>query len=242
MLTGIVVALPEELSTLTTHKIAKGHCVFLTETIILAYSGAGASNAHAAAELLITQGANQLISWGCAGALSAELKSGDLVLADNLIDAEGNTIAVNIDWHQRAKTLLEYKPKFVLQCGSLLESKTLVSLSRDKQYLHQQTHALALDMESIAVAKVAHAHALPFLVIRVIADSVTMDLPEAVSYALNEQGDVVLSKLLIFLLLHPSQLPSLIKLGQCFNAAKKTLKSVAQLLDKIIDIHSTIAQ
>lgn len=245
MITGIVVALPQEISTLTARKVVKGQCVFLTDTLALAYSGAGASNAEAAAKLLIAQGATQLISWGCAGALSANLTSGDLVLADELIDADGAMMTIDHEWHRRVRTILEkvacQASGFALRCGSLLESKTLVATSHDKQQLHRQSNAIALDMESVAVAKVAHAHALPFLVIRAIADPVTMDLPQAVSYALNEQGDVQLGKLLTFLLTHPSELKGLITLGQHFNAAKHTLKAVAQQLEKIIDTHSTIA-
>ena len=189
MITGIVVALPQEIGTLTTRKVVKGQCVFLTDTLALAYSGAGASNAEAAAQLLIAQGATQLISWGCAGALSANLKSGDLVLADELIDADGAIITIDHEWHRCVRTVLEkaacQSSGFALRCGSLLESKTLVTTSDDKQLLHRQSTAIALDMESVAVAKVAHAQAFPFLVIRAIADPVTMDLPQAVSYGVN---------------------------------------------------------
>ncbi len=235
MITGIVVALPQELDTLTTRKVVKGQYVFLTKTLVLAYSGAGADNAQAAAQLLIAQGATRLISWGCAGALSANLKSGDLVLADELINAGGVTIAVDSEWHRHVRTALEkvacQASGFAIRCGSLLESKTLVSTSRDKQHLHQQTNAIALDMESVAVANVAQAHALPFLAIRAIADPVTMDLPKAIGHALNLQGDVELGKLLRFLLLHPSELKGLITLGQHFNAAKRTLKLVAKELE-----------
>ena len=238
MITGIVVALPQEIGTLTTRKVVKGQCVFLTDTLALAYSGAGASNAEAAAQLLIAQGATQLISWGCAGALSANLKSGDLVLADELIDADGAIITIDHEWHRRVRTVLEkaacQSSGFALRCGSLLESKTLVTTSDDKQLLHRQSTAIALDMESVAVAKVAHAQAFPFLVIRAIADPVTMDLPQAVSYALNEQGDVQLGKLLTFLLKHPKELKGLISLGQHFNAAKRTLKLVANQLEHFL--------
>jgi len=241
VITGIVVALPQELSTLTSQKLVKGESVFLSKTLVLAYSGAGANNAEVAAKLLITQGATHLISWGCAGALSVSLQSGNLLLADSLIDAEGATLDVDTSWHRQVRTVLEkllalsaHKPNFVLRCGALLESKTLVSTSHDKHKLHQQTNALALDMESIAIAKVAQTYALPFLAIRAIADPVTMDLPAAVSYAFNEQGDVELGKLLRFLLAHPSELKGLITLGQHFNAAKNTLILVAKELEQLI--------
>lgn len=238
MITGIVVALPQELSTLTTQKIVKGDCVFINESLLLAYSGAGENNAQAAAMRLIAQGATQLISWGCAGALSGHLKSGDLVLADELVAADGLIINVDTDWHRHVKTALEkvacQSSGFTLRCGRLLESKTLVSTSHDKQQLHQQTNAIALDMESIAIANVAQQHALPFLAIRAIADPVTMDLPRAISHALNAQGDVELGKLLLFLLWHPTDTVGLIIIGLHFNAATRTLKLVANELKHLI--------
>ena len=86
-------------------------------------------------------------------------------------------------------------------------------------------------MESAAVAKVAKLHGLPFLAIRAIADPLDMDLPKAVSHALGAEGEVILSKLLLYLLLHPSELPGLLKLGLHFNAARKSLKRVANQLN-----------
>ncbi|MFI3157952.1 MAG: phosphorylase [Methylococcaceae bacterium] len=228
MSTGIVVALPEELSTLTSKKIDKGCCVVISDKIILAYSGAGADNARAASELLITQGATRLISWGCAAALSETLKPGDLVLADTLIDAEGIQIDILSDWLSFTKSLLS--PRLKVHTGSLAESLTIVAAAKDKKHLHSQTGAIALDMESVATAKVARQNNLPFLAIRAIADPLDMDLPKAVNHALNDEGDIVLAKLLAFIALHPVELPGLIKLGLHFNAAKNTLKSVAKQL------------
>jgi adenosylhomocysteine nucleosidase len=64
-----------------------------------------------------------------------------------------------------------------------------------------------------------------------------MNLPRAINYSLNDQGEMVLRKLLLFLFLHPAELPGLIKLGLYFNAAKKTLKSISGHLDKVIDFN-----
>ena len=231
MITGIVVALPEELSTLTSKKIDKGCCVVIGEALILAYSGAGADNARLASELLIKQGATRLISWGCAAALSASLKPGDLVLADTLIDADGIQIGVHPEWLGFSQSLLSSQLK--LHSGRLAESLTLVASAADKKQLHSQTGAIALDMESVAIAKVARQHNAPFLAIRAIADPADMDLPKAVSHSLNDQGDIVLAKLLGFIALHPTEVPGLIKLGLHFHAAKHTLTSVAKQLGSL---------
>lgn len=238
MITGIVIALPQELETLTTRKIAKGSTIALSKNLLLAYSGAGAENGQTSANLLIKQGATRLISWGCAAALSPGLSSGDLVLADAVISAEGENIALDSSWYKQVKTALEKvslecKPGFALRTGELLESKILVAKSMDKQALYQQTHAVALDMESVSIAKVAQQQAIPFLAIRAIADPVSMDLPDAVSYALNDKGDVQLFKLLTFLCLHPKELSGLISLGKQFSAAKRTLKTVASALEHL---------
>ncbi len=236
MITGIVVALPEELSTLTSKKIDKGCCVFITDTIILAYSGAGANNARTASELLIAQGATRLISWGCAAALGESLKPGDLVLADTLLDAEGARIGIPAAWHDFAKNLLSNTLK--VHTGGLVESKTIVASGKDKKRLYTQTGAIALDMESIAIAKAALQNSLPFLAVRAIADPVNMDLPKAINHSLNNEGDIVLSKLLLFIALHPAELPGLVKLGLHFNAAKNTLKLVAKQLDHLTALPS----
>lgn len=236
MITGIVVALPEELSTLTSKKIDKGRCVFITDAIVLAYAGAGPDNARAASEILIAQGATKLISWGCAAALCETLKPGDLVLTDTLIDSELLEISIHAEWHSHTQNLLStYLP---VHTGSLAESKGIVATGREKKYLHTHTGAIALDMESIAVAKVARKNNLPFLAIRAIADPVHMDLPKAINHSLNDHGDIVLRKLLLFIVLHPAELPGLIKLGRHFNAAKNTLKLIAKQLHHLTALAS----
>jgi adenosylhomocysteine nucleosidase len=228
-LLGIVVALPEELPTLTSKKIPPS----ALNSVLVICSGAGAENARKAAETLVSNGATHLISWGCAAALSPELKSGDLTLADSLLDAQHVQININSTWLAQVKTSLA--KSLSVHTGTLLESLQIVALSSEKKQLHTETNAIVLDMESVAVAKVAAEKNLPFLAIRAIADPVTMDLPKAVSVAMNDNGKVLISPLLKYLLLHPSELPSLIKLGLHFSAAKKTLKHVATQLDTIIN-------
>lgn len=229
---GIVVALPEELTTLTAKKLVKGECLALTDTLTVAYSGAGCKNAQTAAEALVALGATRLISWGCAGALSDRLQPGALVLADQLIAADGGQPPVDSAWLTVVSSHLAASPK--LHIGSIAESHTLVASQQEKQQLHTQSHALAVDMESVAIARVASQHQLPFLAIRAIADPANMDLSPAISYALNPQGDVVLAKLLAYLLRHPFEVFGLIKLAVHFNAALKTLKPIAQQLDRVL--------
>ncbi|MGR9052757.1 MAG: phosphorylase family protein, partial [Gammaproteobacteria bacterium] len=115
----------------------------------------------------------------------------------------------------------------------LAESKALVVDSSGKAQLHRQTGADVLDMETVAVAKVALERNVPFLAVRAIADPVNMSLPLAVVHALNGDGEVELPRLFSYLLRHPGELPDLIRLGRYFNSAKKTLKQTARYLDSL---------
>ncbi|PKM12232.1 MAG: phosphorylase [Gammaproteobacteria bacterium HGW-Gammaproteobacteria-3] len=229
MITGIVAALPEEISTLTRQKIGRGCCTFIAPGIVLARSGAGPNNAKVAAERLVDRGAKRLISWGCAGALNETLKPGDLTLVATLVSGQMETIDIQSPWLSETRRILSgLKPHI---SGCLAESKTIVSLTEDKKKLRRQTQACVLDMESIAIAQIARQHNVPFLAIRAIADPVDMSLPQTVIQALNSEGDVVLSRLLSYLARHPSELTRLVKLGRHFNAAQKTLKLAARYLD-----------
>lgn len=229
---GIVVALPEEIATLTRQKLAQGECASIAENILLGLAGAGPLNADRAARQLIAMGADRLISWGCAAALAPQLNPGDLVIASQAISEQ--QIAFNTDsgWAAKMQRLLPATLPIVN--GSLAESSRIVATSTDKKRIHQQTGAVALDMESAAVIRAAEQANLPCLIIRAIADPITMDLPQAVAQSLNDQGQVELMKLLRFLLAHPWEIPALIKLGLHFNAAQKTLKTVARQIGEII--------
>jgi len=239
VITGIIVALSEELSTLKTlpngmweRGMRRGKFIFITDEIILMYSGAGAENARKAAELLVSKGATQLMSWGCAAALSPDLKMGDLVLADSLLNSDGLETAVNSTWHQHAKTVLG--STVVAYKGALFNSNKLVSTAEEKQAIYEKTGAIALDMESGAIAEVAQHYALPFLAIRAIADPASMDLPLAISKALNENGEIEISKIIASLVFNLKEIPHLIQLGQYFQLAKRTLSTVAKQLPQII--------
>lgn len=225
---GIVVALPEELATLTQTRLKQGECCQLGNNWI-AYSGAGMKNAANAAQLLVNHGVQCLISWGCAAGLHPQAQPGDLVIAGQVVDAQ-QTFETHKNFGETLKNALP--DNLTVFNGKLFTSAGLVHLSQDKQGIYQQSQAVALDMESLAIAEIAQQSQLPFLVVRSIADPVSMDLPHAVVQALSDDGQVNLPKLLGYLCWHPWEIPALIRLGSHFKAAQNTLKVVAQTLAK----------
>lgn len=224
MTLGIVVALSEELSTLSSARLARGEVLSIHPSVKVCLSGAGHNNACSAAQTLINQGATKLISWGCAAALDPQLKPGDLIIADQVITPNG-TIASPHAWINDIQALLP--EQLAVSHAKLASHFGLISSSSDKIRLNAETSAAALDMESAGVATTAQEANLAFIAIRAIADPSAMSLPNAISKALNPDGEVELSVLLKHIIVHPLEIFALIKLGLHFQAARKTLTKVA---------------
>jgi len=191
-------------------------------------SGAGPHNARIAAFRLIERKIGALVSWGCAAALDHSLNAGDLVLPERIVTPDGTGHAVSPGWRERAHHAL--KPTLRITSGPLWGSPEIVASSAEKQMLHSANGAVAVDMESAAVASVAEARGLPFLAVRAIADPACMSLPRSVTVAVDERGDVNLPKLLRHALSHPAEFVALARLGKAFNAAANTLRRTVHLL------------
>lgn len=222
MATGILVALPEELSTLTSQPLNAHQSFALSADCKVMLTGMGSDNAQLGAHKLIQAGCTQLISWGCAGALAPHLKSGDLIMPKALNNAAWQAKIINhltID-------------KNIVQ-GALYNSKMIIHLALEKHALHTESNAVAVDMESHAIADIAKQHQLPFLALRCIVDPANFDLPYALAKACNAQGQISIPKLLAYIMRQPAEILPLIRLGLHFNAAKKTLTQLSAQLNLI---------
>jgi hopanoid-associated phosphorylase len=181
-----------------------------------------AGGGHAAAtrrkvEVLVTGGATGLVSFGIAGALDPDLEPGDLVIADDVILADGRRINCDADWRRR---ILQ---KVSAQGGTIAGRSVAAATRAEKGALFDNTGAVAVDMESHHVAEAAALHGLPFIVIRAIADTANDTLPEAALKGLNEEGRPAIGAVLLSLLMKPWQLPGLIRVALRSRTAMNAL-------------------
>ncbi|HEY1232054.1 MAG TPA: phosphorylase [Candidatus Binatia bacterium] len=227
---GIVVALSWELRILTRQRIVLGSCHRITNDVCVALAGIGAERSHAAAELLLSQGATGLLSWGFAAALDDRLKPGNVMLPQNVIGATGENYPVSVEWHRQLYRVLA--SRIPVATDSLLESPTILEKPDAKRRLARQTKASAADMESGALARSAIARDTPFAVVRVITDTIASEIPKNVVQALDPSGAVMLQSCLARAFLRPANIVPLIKLARQFNAARTSLnKARAPVLD-----------
>jgi adenosylhomocysteine nucleosidase len=174
--------------------------------------GPGPARARAAAEALIAAGAETLASFGLAGALDPRLVSGDIVVATAAIAEDG--------------TRYEAETRAFGIRGAILTRGAPVASVAEKRRLFAETGAIAVDMETAAVAAVAHAAGRPFVAARAIVDPASRALPAAAIAAMRADGRVDVMALLA----RPWEGWRLIALARDYARAQAALRGVGGLL------------
>jgi adenosylhomocysteine nucleosidase len=111
--------------------------------------------------------------------------------------------------------------------GKLLTSAQAIDAVADKAAAFRDTGAVAVDMESLAVAQVAAAHRLPFMAVRVIVDTAADRLPQAVMAA-SHGGQVRIWRLIGGLARAPVELAPLLRLARRYRIARRSLAAVGR--------------
>ena len=199
----------------------------LADGTLLILSGVGPSAATAGARRLAAAGARALVSWGMAGALDPALEAGTLVLPTEVISPAGAVFATAPQWRERLRAALG--PERPISCGRLLSSQEPLGSVESKAMAFRRTAAVAVDMESAAVAEIAAAARLPFLAVRAIVDTASDAVPQAALAATTAgTGALRIGPLLAALTRAPEELPALIRMAGGYRRARRALTAVAR--------------
>ncbi len=223
---GIIAALPAEARSLSARPIKPNNLTELEHGVLLWQCGMGAERAQQAARSLLDAGATALLSWGTAGGLDPALRPGDVVLPATVVPSPGVGLEVDAAWHMRLCKCLAGSH---INTGPLIQSPRVVAEPADKAELFQSTRAIAVDMESAAIAQVCQDAGKSFMAIRAIADPVGRSIPAAVITAMDVNGRVSLAKLGQVVLRTPRLLTTLLQLRRDSRAAYETLANIAKL-------------
>jgi hypothetical protein len=109
-----------------------------------------------------------------------------------------------------------------------------VASAEAKSALYRSCGALAVDMESSAVARAARDAGLPFAVLRVVIDAAGRDLPPAAMAAMAPGGGIDLGGLARELWREPRQIAGLISLSRDAAVARRALGRAAALLSAVL--------
>lgn len=190
---AILVAVKQELNPIlrranAPHVIRQDHLDFYEGTladqpVALLALGVGKECARIAAEVTIKcYRPDLIISAGFGGGLSDSLADGDIVIGTDVLDLYADD-GKDVRWRS-AQQLTQHaelagiESKFKIHSGKILTGDEMVLKSSTKERIGKATGALAVDMETSAVAAVAAVHDTEFLGVRCISDTMRESLPE----------------------------------------------------------------
>jgi len=232
---GCVVALPMEIAPLLSkcekvRKYSGGDFVFRGGKyrgirLAVVETGTGATRARKGTLALIDGHAPQwVLSVGFSGAMIPELQAGDMVVANEIVDAGGNCLSLDLKMGENRDA--------GYYVGRLLTADRIVRTVKEKEDLHQQTGAIAVDLESLAVAQACRDSGTKFMAVRVISDDMSEDLPPEILSILGGTGTIRWGATLGAIWNRPGSVTDMWKLREKANLAAERL---AGYLDTIFE-------
>lgn len=182
--------------------------------VVIARCGIGKVFAALCAQTMILKYSPSLIvNTGVGGAVAADLKTGDVVVAQSLCqhdmdtsalgDPKGLVSGINIIYfeaNKRASEILLSKAKEMglsARAGRIATGDRFIASKEDKKIIREEFSADACEMEGCAVAQVAFVNKVPFAVVRAISDSAdgeaTMDYPTFLPIAAKNSTEMTLA-------------------------------------------------
>ena len=182
--------------------------------VVVAKCGIGKVNAARCAQILIDRSKpDYLINTGVAGGIDPRLRIGDMVLSTHLVQHDFDMTCLGcvvgcqeLDEDRTKPTLFhadeglldsfeavarETAGEIAIHRGPIASGDTFVADRRTKEHLFETFGAYACEMEGGAIAQVAQAARVPFLVVRAISDLADGSASE--SYASFERHAAELS-------------------------------------------------
>ncbi len=193
-----------------------------THDVVLAKCGVGKVNAARCAQILIDRSnPDFLINTGVAGGVGPNLKVGDMVLSTDLVQHDFRMAALGcVDgcltlegpkdeptlFHADEGLLIRFEKvaqetagEAAIHRGRIASGDTFVADKASKEKIYESFGALACEMEGAAIAQVAQAAQVPFLVVRAISDLADGSASESFAAFERHAASMSASMLLKFL-------------------------------------------
>ncbi|MDC3091492.1 hypothetical protein OA848_03805 [Rickettsiales bacterium] len=211
--TTVIVGLKEE------YKVLKG----LNVNCQIAY---GPKNSEVMAKKMLKK-TDIFISFGFAASITTNLKNANIVIPNSLVWSDGSKHPVSKECKNSIIKKIKDLEKFTF---SLTSVEKIISSEKEKKIISKRLSVDSLDMESVAIQKIAIKNNKKFVVVRVILDDLKFQIPNIIKKNTNDNGELNLKKLLIEIAFEPKNLFQIIKLSIYYLKALKKLKILAARL------------
>ena len=187
--------------------------------VVVAVSGPGMQRALDTSENLIKEfRPNLVLSTGTCGGISADLKTGNLVIPhsvqflslDQADPLPYPAIVLDTELAQ-GLTLARNRCGVLGKEGLLLTTDRIVRTTEEKRAIMDIPESTAVDMESAAVASAAQDHGVPFGIVRAVADPAWENLVVDYEKMLKGKPTATPLDVLGYLATHPWQIGAFVK-------------------------------
>lgn len=191
--------------------------------VVVVEAGVGGERAGRATQALIdAHTPTWVISAGFSGGLQPNVKIGDVVTGDSIVDTRGEELTVDVK--------MAADPERGWHVGRLVMVDHIVRTIAEKQELANRTGALAVDLESLSVARTCAAAKTRFLAIRAISDDLSEDLPPEVLSVYGGSGTLRAGAIAGAVWKRPSSVKDMWRLRERAVLASENLSTFLQMI------------
>lgn len=187
--------------------------------------------------LLQTRPPEAIWSVGVAGALSPDLKIADAMVADEILNWDtreravvGETLRTDDNERQRLLAALE-KEAGTPHAGRQLQSDGCLGDPDLKREAFEKTGAVAVEMESWAIADVARQHGVPFASLRFISDRANEPLELDPTAFVRADGSVSIPRALKYMARRPGRIPVALRMQGVMTQCDKRLVATFEAME-----------
>tara|TARA_Y100000589_G_scaffold19093_1_gene15903 strand:+ start:510 stop:1181 length:672 start_codon:yes stop_codon:yes gene_type:complete len=178
-------------------------------------------NALIAARNALSERPDVIISFGLAGSINPKVQNSKIIIPKNIIDKFGN----------KKKVSKKYSDFFNKRISDKVFSQNLITVDKiehnlnNKKYLNKNISFI--DMESSYIQQEAIKKKIPFISMRVIFDDLNFSIPQFLKKCIDRNGNLILFKLIINIILSPKRILELIELSKKYKKASIVLKKIS---------------
>jgi hopanoid-associated phosphorylase len=174
--------------------------------------------------------ANCLVSFGIAGGLAPQLRPGDVIVSCEVVTLDGCRYS---DEPFRGR-LIDLTRAIGAIEGPVLSARRIMTTRAEKARAWRQTGALAVDLESAIVARIAAAAGIPFIVLRAVADPAARSLPRAALIPLRADGTPDVIRVVGKSITRPFEIGAMVALARETRSALSALAGSAYAFARLV--------
>lgn len=243
---AVVAALPQE-----AHGLARRYRLQHTHTrpdvyedpsgntpFYLVVSGVGPKHARRHTKFLLqTRPPSAIWSVGVAGALSPDLQIADAIVAGAIVNWDcrqcvlvGDALAVDETEAARLRAAVERSGR-TAHAGRQLQSDGCLGTPDLKCAAFEATGAIAVEMESWAIADVARQHGVPFASLRFVSDRAAEPLELDPTAFVAADGSVSIPRALRYMARHPGRIPVALRMQRVMAECDRRLVAAFEAME-----------